>query len=207
MSEETTGEVPEVAEIPEVPKRPRKTLIAILLITIVGVTTVSVFMWWYIQKGEEAPTPGFNKYSKYGLSFEYPKGMSISEQGMLESTATSSSGIVLGELSNYEDELITVGWLTIVSPPDLEVSMSAGFEGMEAEGVDVDKGQLVTSTKAGHTMKYQYFTATAEGETFYGIFGVWYCGTSDRFYELILMYSEQDVLSTFQQYLDSFVCH
>lgn len=136
-----------------------------------------------------------------------PKGMSISEQGVLESTATSSSGLVLGELSNDEDELITVGWLTTVSAPDLEISLTAAFEGMEAEGVDVDKGQLVTSTKAGHTMKYQYFTMTSEGETFYGIWGVWYCDTNDRFYQLGFMYSEQDVLSKYQQYLDSFVCH
>ena len=214
MSEETIGEVPEV------PKRPRKTLIAILLIVIVGVAAVSVFAWWYTQKAPEeeegppTPSPEFNWYSKYsfwyskyGFTFLYPEGMSISEQGMLESTATSSSGIVSGELSNDEYELITVGWLTTVSAPDLEISLNAGFEAMEAEGTDVDKGQLVTSTKAGHTMKYQYFTATAEGETMYGIFGVWYCDTNDRFYELILAYSEQDVLSKFQQYLDSFICH
>jgi len=194
-----------------VPKRPRKILIAILLVVIVGVAAVSVFVWWYTQKGEEEEAPpGYRSYSKYGFTFQYPKGMSISEEGMLESTATSSSGIVLGELSNDEDEVITVGWLSAVIAPDLEDlkdSLNAGFENMEAEGTPVDIGQLVTSAKAGHTMIYQYFNATIEGETYYGIGGVWYCDTNDRFYMLFLMYSEQDPLPKFQQYLDAFICH
>ena len=205
MSEVTTGEVAEVAEVP---KRSRKTLTAVLLVAVVAVASVSVFIWWFTQEGEEPPPtpPEFSTYSKYDFSFEYPKGMSMSEEGLLESTATHSSGMVIGELED-EYEAVFVGWLTMISAPDLEVSLNAGFESMEAEGLDVDKGQLVASTKAGHTMKYQYFTATVEGEIMYGIWGVWYCDTNDRFYQLGLMYSEQDVLPKFQQYLDSFVCH
>jgi len=188
-----------------VPKRPRKILIAILLVVIVA---VSVFVWWYTQK-EEAP-PGYRSYSKYDFTFLYPKGMSISEEGMLESTATSGSGMVIGELSNDEDEEITVGWLSSVKAPDLEDLKDAlitGFENMEAEGTPVDIGLLVTSAKAGHTMIYQYFIATFEGETHYGIGGIWYCDTNDRFYMLWLIYSEQDPLPKYQQYLDAFICH
>jgi hypothetical protein len=123
---------------------------------------------------------------------------------MLENTATSSSGMVLGELGT--EYVIMVGWLTTVLVPDLEVSLNAGFENMEAQGnVVLDRGELVTSTKDGDEMKFQYCDATIEGKTFHGVFGVWYNDTSDRFYELMILYSGQDVLPKFQQYLDSFV--
>ena len=208
MSGETIGEVPEV------PKRPRKTLIAILLIVIVGVAAVSVFAWWYTQKAPEeeegppTPSPEYNTYSKYGFSFEYPKGMSINEVGAAEHVATNTSGGIVGELIDDKQELVNIVWVrTVLEPPHVEIIIDAGFESMEAKGIDVEKGQLVTSTKSGHEMLYQYFTATSEGGTLYGIFGAWYCGTSERYYELILFYSEQDVLSKYQQYLDSFVCH
>jgi hypothetical protein len=203
--------VPEAPEIPKVPKRRRRILMVIAVLAIV-IVVASAGIGLYVLRvpgGEEpSPTPiEYETYSKYGFSIEYPKGMSISEQGMLESTATSSSGVFLGELSNDEYELITLGWLTTISPPDLEIGLNAGFESMEDQAEEVNKGQLVTSTKAGHTIKYQNFTATIEGETVYGILGVWYCDTNDRFYNLGLMYSEQDVLPKFQQYLESFVCH
>ena len=78
---------------------------------------------------------------------------------------------------------------------------------MEDEGVVVDEGQRVNSTKTGHVMMYQYFTATIKGKTLHGIFGVWYCDVNKRFYELMVMYSEQDVLQIYDQYLGSFICH
>ena len=153
-------------------------------------------------------SPLYNTYSKYGFSFEYPKGMSISEHGILESTATSGSGKVMGELYTDDvEEVVVVVWLTTVQVPNLEISLNDEFEYLEAEGYDVDRGQLVTGTKAGHEMKYQYFTAIAEGETVYGIIGFWYCDTNNRLYELCFLYTESSTLPKFQQYLDSFVCH
>ena len=148
-----------------------------------------------------APTL-YNTYSKYGFSFEYPKGMVISE------SATSSSGQVSGQLfAEDSTEGVVVKWLAIFLAPYLEFTLNDEMEHLEAGGYDVDRGQIVTSTKAGHEMMYQYFTATSEVETAYGIFGVWYCDINDRLYELCFMSSESDVLSKFQQYLDSFVCH
>lgn len=185
------------------PRRQRKTLVAILLI--LAVAAVAVFTWWYTQRAPE-------RYSKYGFSFEYPKGMLISELGHLENTtATSSSGILLGELSNDELELIKVGWLSTESAPDLEISLNDSFLSLEAEGLEVDRGQLVNSTKVnGHEMIYQYFDGTiAEALTFHGISGVWYCDINNKNYDFVVMYSgsEQDVLSKFQQYIASFICH
>ncbi len=221
MSGETTGIVPQVLEAP---KRPRRKILieAVLLIALVGVACMVGFAWWLSPKDEQEPSAssptGFNTFSKYGLSFEYPKGMSISESEIYESTATNSSGWVLGELINDEYEEVRVGWFSPLELLDtdfpvtsvkvnLTVTLISEFRRLEANGFDVDPGQLVNSTIAGHTIMYEYFNATKEGVVWYCISGVWYCDITTRMFPLIVYYSEQDVLPKFQQYLDSFICH
>lgn len=196
---ETEGEVP-VKE-----KSTRRTAIVAVLACIIVIVIVSV--WWYTQPAP--PTDEYETYSKYGFSFEYPTAMTMSEQGLLENTATDSSGIVVGELKNDEHELIFAGWLNTVVAPDLEVSLEGAFGGMvQSEGTtNLERGELVEATKAGHAMIYQYYTVTIEGEAFHGIYGVWYCETNQRFYQFNLMSTEEDTLPTYQRYLDSLVCH
>lgn len=190
------------------PEKSRKTLAAILLIVAVAIAaTVIGFTWWNAQNtGEENAT----HYSKYGFSFEHPKDMSISEQGLLEDTANSNSGRVLGDLRNSEIELIKIDWITNASAPSLEVLLNQSYEDLKAEGLNISKGQLVNSTVSGHEMKYQFFTATAYDITFHGISSVWHCDTNanKRSYEFVFMQTAtQDALPKFQLYINSFVCH
>ena len=207
----------------EVPKKPlvRKIHIAILLIVIV-VSAVASF-WWLVLR---VPPVEYKTYSKYGFSFQYPKEMTMIEKGLLESTATDNSGIVLGQLRpeglvERIDEHIVVGWLKSATAPDLEISLKDAFDALvKSEELEIrGKGKLVETTKAGHRMIYQYYTTygtTTAGPSYYnfppkevyGIYGVWYCDTKQRLYQLNLMYiEEKDILPIFQRYLDSFVCH
>jgi hypothetical protein len=185
----------------------KRTLAAILLITIAGVAAVGL-VWWYTQEsGEE-----LKRYSNFGFSFEYPKDMKIDEQGPVEGTvATTDSGILLGELGDGEFGLIKVGWLTTESAPDLEISLDNSFLNLEVEGLIVEKGQFKNTTTINrHEMLCQSFTATiAEAITFHGIGGVWYCNTSKRSFEFILMVmqDEPDALLRFHRYTSSFTCH
>jgi hypothetical protein len=183
----------------------KKNRLAILLIIIVAAAAVIGFIWWYIGRTPERER---ERYSKFGFSFEYPQGMEISEVGLEgEGTATSSSGALLGDLTNDDIEFIKLSWQTIEPAPELEDSLNKSFQGIEAEGAYVEKGQLVTSAQVdGHDMIYQYFTASVETLTFYGITGVWYCDTNNKSYEFILMHTQQDVLPKFQQYINSFAC-
>jgi len=166
----------------------------------------------------EAPTPTeFKTYSKYGFSFEYPKGYSIAEWGLLQSEATDNSGIVQALKGDYE--LYQVTWLGMVEDTwevagDLQTSLEDSFGGIEQTEVvaSLDKGELVETTKAGHQMLYQYYTVTyTEGGKGYGIVGVFYCNKSEKFFQLATIHSAisatQDILEDFQRYLDSFVCH
>jgi len=167
-----------------------------------------------------APTPTsteFKTFSKYGFSFEYPRGYSISEMGLLESVATDSSGIVQALRGDYE--VYQVAWMGIVEDTweftgDLQTTLEDAFWGMEQAEMtaSLDRGELVETTKVGHQMLYQYYTLTyttdVEG---YGIQGVFYCNKSERFFQLTTIHNaisaKQDILEDFQRFLDSLVCH
>ena len=82
------------------------------------------------------------------------------------------------------------------------------YEGVEmGGGTNIVRGHLVETTKAGHGLIYETFSCTAEGETWKGVYGAWYCDKSQRLYQLAVLYVEQTPLEEFQRYLDSFVCH
>jgi len=201
----------------EVPKKPlvRKIHIAILLIVIV-VSAVASF-WWLVLR---VPPVEYKTYSKYGFSFQYPKEMTMIEKGLLESTATDNSGIVLGQLRpeglvERIDEHIVAGWLKSATAPDLEISLKDAFDALAKSKVppynitSLEKGKLVETTKTGHRMMYQYYTTTlfVAVRVQYGIYGVWYCDTNQRLYHLNLVWIGEDILPEFQRCLDSFVCH
>lgn len=220
MSGETVSNVPPVPEPPK--RKTRIGIVAAILAVVIVVAVVGSAGLYMLGFSQQKPAPTsqvtpkeHETYSRYGFTFEYPKSMSFSEQGLLESTATDGSGMVLGILENGDIEIVMIGWITMVMEPDLEGALAGALEGVKTDGVtDVSIGQLVTSAKAGYTLRYQYFNITVEDttifgfavshKTLYGIWGVWYNDTSDRFYQLGFLFSEQDVLPKFQQYLDSF---
>jgi hypothetical protein len=183
------------------PKMSRRFL-AILLIAIAGVAAGISFVWWYNQRTPEE----FKRYSNYGVSFEYPKDMEISEEN-----SAIDSGVLIGEFGHGEElEFIRLEWQTQESNPGLEVLLNMSFLNIEGEGFIIQKGQKVNYTTAnGYEMLYQSFTGTdAEAIPLNGVTGVWYCSTSNRSFEfiLILVQSEQDTNSKFLQYTNSFTC-
>jgi len=202
---------------PQAPKSRKTMLVALLLIAVIIVAVVGVFLWQSSQTGEDmlAPTPTAsptsspvsNTYSKYGITFQYPEGMELTEKGMLESTATDSSGMVLGEINkgNLDKyELLGVAWLTSVTPLDLKISLNGGLDGMKTDEITaVNKGEIVSSQKDGDEMLYAPYSLEASGQTMYGICGVWYNDSTDRLLQLNLMSGHQNMLPEFQQYLDS----
>jgi len=165
-----------------------------------------------------APTlTDFKTFSKYGFSFDYPRGYSITEMGMLESEATNASGTVQAWKGDYE--VYQAAWLAMVESMwevsgDLQTTLEDTFVGMEEaeEVARLDKGELVETTKAGHGMVYQYYTVTyTEGSKGYGIAAIFYCDRSERFFQLITVHTaisaKQDIAEDFQYFLESFICH
>ncbi|MFC2022109.1 hypothetical protein ACFLTR_02695 [Chloroflexota bacterium] len=157
-------------------------------------------------------------YSKYAFGFDYPKGFSVTEMGMLASEANDNSGLVQVGIENGEIELFQVSWLQMTQSTwqfsgGLRKLLDDSFAGIEAGagGVPVDRGEQVETTKAGHQMIYQYCSFTFLDYKAYGIVAAFYCDVSQRVYQLVTLNStisaKQDVFKDFQNYLDSFVGH
>jgi CubicO group peptidase (beta-lactamase class C family) len=151
-------------------------------------------------------------YSKYGFSFDYPSGMTITENGIREESASENSGVVQFR-SEIPFELINVIWYTSEEAPDLEAFLDELFGIMESGGTEVNnRSPLVTSVKAGHKMVYQPVNITDQGFLITGIVGSWYCDEADQIYTFYYMSlpeiaTQEDLQREFQIHLDSLVCH
>lgn len=167
---------------------------------------------------QETTREGYKTYSKYGFSFEYPQSFLAFEQGLLESQANDTSGVVAASVENEELKAVGVMWFkvqeSLVDQVTLEAGMEGGFQGMAGgeDVVSVEPGELVETTKAGHRMLYQYYAlTTTEGDKTFGIYGSWYCDKDQKIYILSTenntISSKKDVLRDYQSYLDYFVCH
>ena len=191
---------------------------AMLLLGVAFLVMVSFILLPVGCATEETTREGYKAYSRYGFSFEYPQSSLLFEEGLLESAANETSGLVYAGVENAEVKYIFIGWLSIseqlVEFMDLETSIEDGLQGME-EGEDivsVERGELAATTKAGHQMLYRYYNVTTtEGDEASGIFGVWYCDNAQKFYMLYTLNttisSKGDVLADYQDYLNYFVGH
>lgn len=150
------------------------------------------------------------RYSKYGFSFEYPSGMTLSEKGLLESEANDNSGTVVVETKDQDHVLVFVSWVKSPKVISLWHSLNGAFNSIEGSpGVQnlIREPSETSTMKDGHRMLYQHYTLVSGVETINGIYGVWYDEVSERLYQLNLMYNGKDLLEVYRQYLDSLVCH
>jgi hypothetical protein len=212
-----TEKVPEAPKIPEVPKRRR--ILMVTAILVIAIVVASAGIGLYMLRGPDgeepsptvSPTPSptpieYETYSKYGFSIEYPKGMTITEEGVLDATANANSGVVSGKSYGPYKEF-AVSWVKKSTPAtrwDLENALEEIFK----SGNFSKTGTIMETTKSGHEMIYQQYIYTEESLTEHIIFGTWYCDVDKKLY--VLGYgqtTEQGLLQIFELYLDSFVCH
>lgn len=127
------------------------------------------------------PTPtGTNVYSKFGFSFEYPPGVTLTEEGLYAATADANSGIVSWEVG---DDFFGIVWakMEIWGSEMAELNIDAEILGFEMMGAVVELiGDKVTLEMSGFDVMYQLFEITMEGEEYNGIVGVWYCEPGTR---------------------------
>ena len=151
-------------------------------------------------------------YSKYGFSFDYPSGMTFEEYGIWwNGSASEASGIVqaLDALLPYGFGVI---WDSAESPQKPEAYLEEFYDVLESFGNDVEnKGSLMSSSKDGHGMVYQFFHLIQRGTDYSGVIGSWSCDVSDRTYIFFHFDQESttqhDLFTEFQRLLDSLACH
>jgi len=160
LSEEISPEaVPE-----EVKKRgfPKKAVVAVVIIVIVIVASLTV--WWYKFRVVPAGT-----YSKYGISFDYPEGANIIEQGVLKDTPDAYSGVVsCGWTEGAIEYTFAVSWVKTLYF-DIEAGFEGGFSAMEEKGAsNLIRGERGNSTFKGQTLHYQLSEFDIDKKHFYG---------------------------------------
>lgn len=155
-------------------------------------------------------------FSKYGFSFNYPENLYITEMGMLSTEANNESGIVqVTSISGME--LFQVGWFNVTPSfyelmGDSQQLLDATFDGFSMPGIgSINKGDLLETTIAGHTMVYQGFTTEILGIGIGGVVSIFYYDINGRVYQLITISEStsttQEAVEYFQPYLSSFVGH
>lgn len=183
-----------------------------------------------LQLGEEKSQPRkgiidlTEKYSNYGFSFKYPKGMQIEEMGFLdEYAADETSGILVGEYyPNEEDALfIKISWIKMPTPHSSEEEYSLLDAGINASFdllSEVIKSANSFTKKEKREMKinnmrvlYQEYLLDFSSEDYpnrklYGVTSSFYCYKSRRAYTFNLAYSKNESLSLLQEFLRNFNC-
>jgi len=152
------------------------------------------------------PSTGYDKFSAYGFSFEYPKLWYLSIEGGIETEANRQSGTVLAYKFD-ESSTFMVVWADRTYPLDLELSLEGALEVLAETSTVLVEGKRITSTINGHEIKYQDYTATLYGQTVNGVFSYMNCDKEQRVYGLTYMTTDEDALTPFLQCLDSFICH
>ncbi|MDD4876113.1 MAG: hypothetical protein PHQ86_03145 [Dehalococcoidales bacterium] len=180
--------------------------------------TLMLFVLPFLLIAMSCDTALPKKYSKFGFSFEYPRQYSIEEIGMQDIKPNNTSGMINVWSESKEEELFSVMWLSgipasNISSSILQEQLAKTLESVgSAEGGSIKKEQILETTTAGHKVYGQcYFHKTPEGDNVYGILGMFYCDNSSRLFQLNLCTSinktNQAIINSLQNYLDTFTCH
>lgn len=154
------------------------------------------------------------RYTKYGLSFDYPGGMHVTAEMPIpgKEMVSDDSGWVQFD-RDYPFEQIGVIWDTAETAPELEAVLDEFLDLLVGLGVEVtDRGPFVSSMSDDNAIVYQYVSATTGGLQGTMVMGSWYVDEAARvctFYYATRPWlaTQQEVLTEFQRHLDSFVCH
>jgi CubicO group peptidase (beta-lactamase class C family) len=149
-------------------------------IVALGIIVVAIVSFVYFS-----PDPArFETYSRFGLSFEYPEGMELSEQGMGGvGIATITAGIVQGTLvTNVVPEIIGVIWFQSEPASSLEDVLDMAFDQLGEGNIAESRGNLVSTMKDGYEMLRQDFMMNDEGTPLSGVLGTWYDSFAERIY-------------------------
>jgi CubicO group peptidase (beta-lactamase class C family) len=175
--------------------------------------------WWYTstQLEDQNPPPpsweyptSFLRYSRFGLSFEYPEGMVFTTGNLLGGFdhACPLFGDVQGFLEAVP-ETMGVIWVQFEGEPPFEALLDQLFTGAQEEvGLrDLETGDVTTSTINDRDVLSQAFEFKEDGVDSVGSLAIWYEGEDERIYVVYSMSpsaAQLDVQSNVQRYVESF---
>lgn len=148
-------------------------------------------------------------YNKYGILFEYPADMELTEIITTE-TLGVLTGVSVGE-TEEEGTIMTLVWAEIPEEefvPDLMIEEVINeLRATDPAYASLSVSMYVDSSVGGHDMRYGYFyVSDIEGDA-YGIIGSWYCTLTGRSFYMAYLTSNEDVFTEYARLMDNFDCH
>jgi hypothetical protein len=150
-----------------------------MVIALVVVGAVTGGNLW-IHRGD--PAIGFNRYDKFGVSFDYDPWTSIRESDFDGGSPPSDTGGSVTAVYQSEGALKQFGvfWMKrdLMPPfysgsPEAAIDFLLGSAGLTGTQI-VDRGEYSTTTKDGHEVRYQSFGISESGITIPAVIGAWY---------------------------------
>jgi hypothetical protein len=190
-----------VVVVSEEVDRRKKSRVVILVIALVVIIVSSFTIWWFILRTTPAGT-----YSKYNISFNYPEGTEIDEQGILENEPDLNSGVVTCSWGEGAIEYaFAVGWLKVLQF-DMDAGFEGSFEGMEEEGViNIVRDEREETILNGNTLYYETFECDESNKHYYGVIAMTNFEELEKvfIFSYIIEYSNPlqgflDILETFE---------
>jgi CubicO group peptidase (beta-lactamase class C family) len=195
------------------------TLQAVVVIALIVIVAGGGF-WWYSSTLHKEPHPAgppsgelptsYQRYSRFGFSFEYPEGMVFTAGRLLGGFdhAHPLHGDVQGFLEAVP-EAMGVIWAHFEEEPPFEALLDHMFMSVEESGdlQDLERGELTTSTINDREVLSQAFEFKEDGIDSTGSMAIWYEEEDKRIYvvySIAASAAQLDVQSNVERYVESF---
>ena len=156
----------------------------VIVLVVVGAVTGGN-LW--IHRGD--PAIGFNRYDKYGISFDYDPWTIIRESDFGGGSPPSNDGGSVTAVYQSDRALKQFGvyWMKpdLMPPfysgsPESAIDFLLGSAGLMGTQI-VDRGEYSTTTKDGHEVRYQTFGISESGIAIPSVIGAWYNEEQGRY--------------------------
>ncbi len=185
-------------------KKPRRRLVA----SITALVVVSVIIGLAISGFSNPTAPSSTQstlttWHQWGISIQYPAGLTTHYMGVGEPKATSDSGIVQW-VWNKGGTSLTLVWVNVMQD-ELQSGFPGVYDVLRAHATKValiDRGNV---TMGGAMWEYQtYRSTTIHGEAFYSTVALSYYPTHHRLYGLIFVGTNPESLASLMNYGETF---
>ena len=181
-----------------------RNIIIILVIVILVISGASYGLGYLGGVGGSGSSTGQrDTWQQWGMSIQYPAGLSAQYSGALQTQATSSSGGVNWIWNNAQSSL-GLGWVTTSA-----YNFADGLQGYYSKILSQGATNIVllgqgNVTMAGHSWEYESYSWQYQGTTAYSTFAITYYPSSSRGYVLLYQDTSSGTLANLESYGNTF---
>ena len=173
----------------------------IVIVVIVAVIALSGFLiYWFVFRVTPAGT-----YSKFSISFDYPEGTTIKEDGWLGNTPDTNSGFVTcyGRRHGTSYSFV-LGWKK-TDYYDIDAGFEMLFSSIKS-ATNLVKEERATSSLSGHILHYQEceFDDTENNRHYHQVMGISYWTDLEKVFIVSYVSELESPFERMEEFLEAF---